>query len=325
MKEINRIRAVKNGALLCITDRIIVLPVLRRMVRKTADGLELLGTENISPKEGHLFLTNHRDIVLDSSWLTLLLREKWNIRPYIGIGNNLFGKWWIEPFVRFNRCFVVIRDGNPKDRITHATILGQYIRNRISERHSVWLAEREGRSKDGNDLCQPAVLKMLTMGEDNLLDAIKALNICPVSISYEFDPCDYLKAREMQLKRDNPEWKKSKEDDLLSMRTGIYGKKGHVVFHLTPSINTWIDEHIDSLRQMPRNNQLAAIAQRIDFQIHSNYHIFERNESFDRYLRQQIDKISVPDKDNDFLLEQMKNMYLNPVINYEKSHLSGEL
>lgn len=277
-------------------------------------------------RHGAFFLTNHRDICLDSAWLSLLLRQRYGIRPYIGMGNNLFGKWWIEPFVRFNRAFVVIRDGGSRELLQHSQVLSDYLRHLRQRGKSIWLAQREGRAKDGNDRTQPAVLKMLTLAGNeqklSFLDAVMALNICPVSLSYEFDPCDYLKAREMQLKRDDALWKKSKEDDILSMKTGIEGQKGKVVFRMTPSINHWIMAHQDELNAMSRNEQIAAVANQIDIQIFAGYEIFERGTDFDRYIESRLQMIDLPNKDEDFLRERLYEMYNNPVKNYENSYFS---
>jgi hypothetical protein len=163
------------------------------MKKKTASSLELqyLGDRKQIEKDikhGAFFMTNHRDICMDSAWLTYLLRTKYFIHPYIGIGNNLFGKWWIEHVVRTLRAFVVIRNGGFREQVQNATTLSQYIRHLRRKGKSIWLAQREGRAKDGNDVTQPGVLKMLNIDAENFFEGVKELNICPVSISYEYDP-----------------------------------------------------------------------------------------------------------------------------------------
>lgn len=323
--EFRHIRAYHTGWLLAITDWITIIPILRSWARKTTRGLSIDGLEHVERGKGYLFITNHRDIVMDSAWLSLLLKIHKNIRPYIGIGNNLFGKWWIEPLVRINHAFVVIRNGGIREQMAHSQELSRYMRHLIDHHHSIWLAQREGRAKDGNDLTQPAVLKMLALSSDQpFLEAITSLNICPVCINYEYDPCDWLKAQEMQLKRDDTGWKKSKEDDLLSMTTGIRGWKGDVHFSVTPCLNQWIAEHKKELMEMNRNEQIQAICQRIDYQIHSHYRIYPRGTEFEQYLQQQLSKIHISNKDDAYLMARLKEMYQNPVNNYEKSHLSGE-
>lgn len=321
------IRAYRTGWLLAITDWITILPVLRIFARKTTTSVSLsyLGDRKQIEQDirhGAFFMTNHRDIVMDSAWLSMLLRQRYFIRPYIGIGNNLFAKWWIEPLVRYLRCFVVIRNGNVHQQIEHSTTLSHYI-NGLRRRHkSIWLAQREGRAKDSNDLTQPSVLKMLTIDAQDFFEAVKQLNICPVSITYEYDPCDYLKAREMQLKRDNPRWRKSKADDLRSMSTGINGQKGRVVYRLTPSINRELNQLLEEhpeLRTYNRNQQIQVVCNLIDRHIHLGYEIFERGTDFDEYINNRIALIKVADKDEAFLRERLLEMYQNPVLNHEKA------
>ena len=189
-------------------------------------------------------------------------------------------------------------------------------------RKTIWMAQREGRAKDSNDRTQPSVLKMLTLSAETnaeLLDQLKLLNICPVSLSYEYDPCDYLKAAEMQLKRDNPKWRKSKRDDIISMKTGIFGYKGQVVFRMTPSINHWIDAHRAELEPMQKNDLLRTIAEQIDQQIFLGYEMFERGTKFDEYINSRIALIQIPNKDEAFLREKLLEMYSFPVKNHAEA------
>lgn len=320
------IRAYRVGWLLTVCDFLMAFPMLQILAKRTTKGIRLdyLGDrkqiEN-DIKHGAFFMTNHRDIVLDSAWLSLLLRLRYFIRPYIGIGNNLFAYKWIELFVRFNRCFVVKRGAGAHAQLENSKQLSAYIRMLREQGKSIWLAQREGRAKDSNDLTQASVLHMLVManGESDIFEAIKALNICPVSISYEYDPCDYLKAREMQLKRDNPRWRKRKQDDVESMQTGIRGEKGRVVYRLTPSINPEIDTMLAAhpeYREHPVHDQLQHICDLIDRHIHLGYELFERGTDFDAYIESRLAKIDIPNKDEDFLRERLYEMYRNP----EKNH-----
>jgi hypothetical protein len=326
MDKYKDIRAYHVGGILQVTDFIVVMPLLNLLAKKTTSSLELdLRCGHADLKGGALFLSNHRDIVMDAAFLSLLLRTRMNIRPYMGIGNNLYGRWWLETFFKFNRCFTVLRDGSPRDLLQHSQHLSDYMHHLRTLRRSIWLAQREGRAKDGNDRTQEGVLKMLCIGggHTSTLNAIREMNICPTCISYEYDPCDYLKAAEMQLKRDNPAWKKSKEDDIVSMKTGVLGQKGRVTYRITPSINHWLDQHAAELETLPRNQQLQAIAQQIDRQIHGAYEIYERGKEFDDYIESRIALIDVPHKDTAFLREKLYEMYNNPVINHEKSSLPG--
>ena len=320
------IRAYRVGWLLTVCDFLMAFPMLQILAKRTTKGIRLdyLGDRKQIEKDikhGAFFMTNHRDIVLDSAWLSLLLRLRYFIRPFIGIGNNLFAYKWIELFVRFNRCFVVKRGAGAHAQLENSKQLSAYIRMLREQGKSIWLAQREGRAKDSNDLTQASVLHMLVManGESDIFEAIKALNICPVSISYEYDPCDYLKAREMQLKRDNPRWRKRKQDDVESMQTGIRGEKGRVVYRLTPSINPEIDAMLAAhpeYREQPVHDQLQHICDLIDRHIHLGYELFERGTDFDAYIESRLAKIDIPNKDEDFLRERLYEMYRNP----EKNH-----
>ena len=325
--KFKKIRAYHTGFILPLVDFLILWPTLLIMRRKTATSLDLrfLGDKKAIEQDirhGAFFMTNHRDIVMDAAWLTFLLRTRYFIHPYFGIGNNLFGKWWIEHLVRFLRAFVVIRNGGFRNQVNNATTLSQYIRHLRKRHKSIWLAQREGRAKDGNDVTQPGVLKMLTIDAEDFFQSVKELNICPVSISYEYDPCDYLKAREMQLKRDNPNWRKSRKDDLISMQVGINGQKGRIVYRLTPSINHDIDKALAAqpeLRDLSRNEQIQFVCGLIDQHIHSAYEIYPRGKEFDEYIESRLQLIHLSNKDTDFLRTRLYEMYNNPVQNYEKA------
>lgn len=322
------IRAYRVGWLLTICDFLFAFPVLAIWARRTTKGirLEYLGDRKQIEKDikhGAFFMTNHRDIVLDAAWLSMKLRCRYFIRPFIGIGNNLFAYKWIEILVRFNRCFVVKRGAGAHAQLENAKQLSAYIRHLREQHKSIWLAQREGRAKDSNDLTQASVLHMLAIDGDDLFENVKAMNICPVSITYEYDPCDYLKAREMQLKRDNPSWRKRAKDDVESMVTGIRGEKGRVVYRLTPSINPELDQLLKEhpeIRQQPIHDQLQSICNIIDRHIHQGYEIYERGTDFDAYIESRLALIDIPNKDEAFLRDKLYEMYNNPVINYNKAH-----
>ena len=334
MDRFKDIRAYRVGWLLPILDFLIVFPALWLLSKRTTDGIRLdyLGDRKQIEKDirhGAFFMTNHRDIVLDAAWLSLLLRYKYFIRPFIGIGNNLFAYKWIELFVRFNRCFVVKRGAGAHAQLENAKQLSAYIKHLRQHGKSIWLAQREGRAKDSNDTTQPAVLHMLTIDFEQqhrpleeFFDYVKELNICPVSITYEYDPCDYLKAREMQLKRDNPRWRKTKADDVESMRTGIEGEKGRVVYRLTPSINHDIDRMLEKFpyyKGLPIKDQIDHLCFIIDQHIFRGYEIFPRGTEFDDYIESRLAKIDIPNRDEAFLRERLYEMYKNPEINHRKS------
>lgn len=213
--------------------------------------------------------------------------------------------------------------------------MSRYMHYAITEKkENIWIAQREGRAKDSSDHTQDSVLKMLAYGgEGTIVEKLKELNIVPLTISYEYDPCDYLKAQEFQLKRDNPSWKKSKQDDLDNMKIGIFGYKGHVHYRTGTPVNQWIDE----LKDMPKTEIFKEIAERLDTAIHSNYMLYPGNfiaydelnegqlfnnryskhdkEVFEKYINGQIAKIKLSNPDIPFLRERILTMYANPVAN----------
>ena len=291
-------------------------------------------TLNSKFEKRYTFMSNHRDIVLDSAFLDAKLVEAgYPTTVEIGIGDNLLIYPWIKRLVRMNKAFTVRRGLTAHEMMRSSQLMSRYIHYAVTEKkENIWIAQREGRAKDSSDHTQDAVLKMLAMGGE-----LRELNICPLTISYEFDPCDYLKAQEFQQKRDNPAFKKSRQDDLDNMKTGIFGYKGRVHYRCGTPINQWLAE----LDGLPRNEYFQQLSQRIDQEIHAGYRLYPCNyialdrlegtstyadqytskdiERFDKYLAGQLAKISIPNKDEAFLRERMLTMYANPVRNYLKT------
>lgn len=317
----------------------VVAKMVMQLASQTTDRLELKGLDNLNPSVASLFITNHRDIVLDSAFLNSLLNSHGFETAEIAIGDNLFAYPWIKDLVRLNRSFVVRRDVPVRQMLEVSKLLSSYIHYTIQEKNvSVWIAQREGRSKDSSDQTQSSVIKMLAMGGGtrDLIQNVRKLNIQPVALSYEYDPCDYLKAREFQLKRDNPEWKKSKQDDVQSMLTGIKGYKGRVIFTICPLVNATFDTYpwIED-----RNSQVNCVCETIDKALHSHMTLFpinfvaynlrfgtdkyadrytkEEEQTVLSYLNGQLAKIELPERDEQFLWDCLLKMYSNPVVNYE--------
>lgn len=318
-----------------------MLPIVHFVLRRCSTS-HTFAHPHIQPgPERYTFISNHRDIVLDSAILDVMLHEdKFPTTCEIAIGDNLFIRPWIKTLVRMNKAFTVRRGLTGAHELMESSrLMSRYMHYAITEkRENIWIAQREGRAKDSSDHTQESVLKMLAMGgEGSAVDRLRELNIVPLTISYELDPCDYLKASEFQLKRDNPAYKKTKKDDLDNMRTGIMGQKGHIHYEAAAPINTWIDE----LRDTPRADFFAAVAQRVDREIHRGYRLFPANYvaadlltghyahvhdythqdkvAFERYLRSRLDLIDLPERDEAFLRERMLTMYANPVMNKEKA------
>lgn len=316
-------------------------PIVQHIIRKHTDGCTF--DDNCLPRDFSLrytFVSNHRDIVLDSALLDVMLVEAgYPTTVEIGIGDNLLIYPWIKRLVRMNKAFTVRRGLTPKEMLRSSQIMSRYIHYAVTQKHeNIWIAQREGRAKDSDDRTQDSVLKMLAMGgEGKPIDSLREINIVPLTISYEFDPCDYLKAQEFQQKRDNPAFKKSRQDDLDNMKTGIFGYKGRVHYHCAAPINTWIDE----LGDLPKTEFFAALSKRIDRELHANYRLFPCNyialdeleetkkyaqhyteadkKRFEDYLKGQLEKVKIANPDVKFLRERMLTMYANPLRNYLKA------
>lgn len=308
------------------------------VANKTTFSLTISGRSRLpKDKKPCTFISNHRDIVLDASFLNVMLYDVGYGMTQVAIGDNLMIRPWIETLVRLNNSFIVKRGVSVRQMLDVSKKLSAYIRHTILEtKESIWIAQREGRAKDSNDRTQGSVLKMLNMsGDKDIISNLMELNILPVAISYEYDPCDFLKAKEFQLKRDNPDYVKSQRDDLLSMETGILNDKGRVHFTLTQPIN----EQLEALdRNMEKNELIAAIANIIDREIYKHYRFYPCNyvaydmltgtkrfssnyglrdkKHFEAYLQGQLDKIVIPDKDEAFLRTKMLEMYTNPLRNH---------
>ena len=317
----------------------LVKPFLLELIKRQSNGLTL-SYDNKEELHNALYISNHRDIILDSAFLDIVLVDQINNTVEIAIGDNLLIRPWIKKLVRVNRSFIVQRSLSMRELLASSKHLSSYIHQTITQREQpIWIAQREGRAKDSNDFTAESVLKMLSMYSfDDPIEALKQLNIAPTTISYEFDPCDYLKAKEFQQKRDNPEFKKSPFDDLLNMQTGLLGYKGHIHYHVAKCINEELN-NIDN--QIIKNEKFAIAAKIIDKAIHSNYRFWAINYYFyelltgdtrfkdqytledktqlDNYLVKQIDKIDLRNKDTEFLRKKILEMYANPVINYLKA------
>lgn len=318
----------------------IIYTFVMQIINSSTKGVEIKGVEKLDKNKGYLFLSNHRDIVLDSAILNVMLVQNGFNTTEIAIGDNLLIFPWITDLVRLNRSFIVERNLPMRQQLESSHRLSAYIRHSLSNlNNSIWMAQREGRSKDGNDKTATALLKMIGMSckSGSLSDTFAPLNIVPVSISYEYDPCDYLKAVEFQMKRDNPNYVKSQQDDLRHMGTGLRGRKGRVSFVVGDVITA--DKLNEIEATTPKANHLEAIAGIIDEQIHSNYKLWpgnfvaadelsnkpkysahytaEEKAVYDEYIREHMDRIKI-EADKDFIYHSLMEMYANPVKNFFK-------
>jgi glycerol-3-phosphate O-acyltransferase len=312
----------------------VISAYVKQVIQNTTNGVSVEGLDKLNPNEAYLFLSNHRDIVLDPAILNVLLFENGFNTTEIAIGDNLLIFPWITDLVKLNRTFIVKRNLPLKQMMESSRQLSNYIRHTLThKKHSVWIAQREGRSKDGNDRTQISLLKMLNIsGQDSITNNFKELKLVPVSISYELDPCDYLKAREFQMKRDQPDYQKTKDDDLMHMATGLRGRKGRV--HI--AFGQPLEQELNPIEALTvKNDQFSTLAEIVDKHVHQNYKLWPSNyiawdllrqskdytgeyseedkKDFLAYIEEHIGRI--PDCDRDFIFSTLMEMYANPLVN----------
>ena len=314
-------------------------PFIKGLLQKASLGCDM-NVDAIDMEKRYTFVSNHRDIVLDSALLDVLLVDAGcKTTCEIAIGDNLLSLPWVKDLVRINKSFIVERSVSLRQMLLSSKRLSDYMHLVIAQKHdNVWIAQREGRAKDSNDRTQESIIKMMVMGgEGSLVERLKGLHIVPLAISYEYDPCDFLKAQEFQLKRDIADWKKGPMDDVVSMQTGIMGYKGHIHYDAAPCIDAWLDT-LDP--DMPKADFFKAVATHIDEEVFRRYRLYpsnyvaldelegttahadrytaEQKAQFDSYIAQQMAKIQLPDKDEAFLRERLLTMYANPARNQEQ-------
>lgn len=312
-----------------------IYSLVKNLIAKETKGLDMDAT-NLDKNGSFTFVSNHRDIVLDSALLDILLVEnKFRTTCEIAIGDNLLKYQWIRDVVRLNKSFIVERDLPMRQLLLASKRLSDYMHYAIAvKQDNIWIAQREGRAKDSNDRTQKSILQMMALGgEGSVIDRLVALHIVPLAISYEFDPCDFLKAKEFQQRRDTADFQKGPMDDVTSMKTGIFGYKGRVHYHAAPCI----DDYLRTLdEKTPKGELFETIAAHIDKEIHANYRLYPNNfialdelkgennsdkytaedkQTFDKYIAGQLSKIDLPNKDTSFLRNRLLAMYAYPAIN----------
>jgi len=311
-------------------------PAIQSLIQATTDGISITGMELINKDLSYIFMSNHRDIILDSAILNVLLRKYGNKYTRAAIGSNLLINEWITDLVKLNSCFVIERDITVREMLTSSSLRSQYIREVIQENEdSVWIAEREGRTKNGDDRAQQSLLKMLKMsGPSNFAENFKALHLMPLSISYEWEPCDALKTQELYT-RTLGEYVKTPEADMNSMLTGLSDYKGRVDFH----IDQLTPEELDGLANLPSNgDRIEALAAIIDTKIHKNFKLWPNNYiAYD--LLHSVNKFSgfyTPEEKENFIqimtqkmdklegnLSMLNNIFLEIYANPVKNSLSS--
>ena len=305
---------------------------VQRILENSSDGLTTSGFEHLEKNNSYLFISNHRDILLDTTLLNAALFQNGYLMTASAIGDNLVQKSFIKTLARLNRNFLVLRGLSPREMLQSSKLLSEYMGQLLlHENRSVWIAQREGRTKDGNDETNPGVLKMIGMASDetDVMQYFKKLKIVPVSISYEYDPTDVLKMPQLLAEANNEVYVKSKNEDLNTILSGVMGQKKRIHLHIGKVLDTEIDQIV--AENDSSNKQIQALAQKIDDAVLSNYklwptnfiaydivhktstysHMYTESEKslFERRLEMRIGL------DNPIALEGFLAMYANPVVN----------
>jgi len=308
---------------------------IQKVLEKSSDGLSTSGFEKLQKNTSYLFISNHRDIILDTSLLNAALFEHGLVMTASAIGDNLVKKAFLLTLAKINRNFLVLRGLSPRELLQSSKLMSEYIGQLLlRENRSVWIAQREGRTKDGNDTTHPGVLKMLAMASDepNLTDYFKKIKVVPVSISYEYDPTDALKMPQLKAEANNEIYIKEKNEDFMTLLSGIMGQKKRIHIH----VGDVLDAELDAIQAEfdNSNKQIQAVAQAIDDSILTSYKLWPTNyiaydllhgtttyvseytdiekAVFERRLEKRIDSQS------EFEVQGILAMYANPVVNKRK-------
>ncbi len=309
-----------------------IYQALMQVLNKTSDGMTTSGFDQLEPNTSYLFISNHRDIILDTSLLNACLFDNGLVMTASAIGDNLVQKEFLYTLSKLNRNFLVQRGLSPREMLQSSKLLAEYIGQLLlRENRSVWIAQREGRTKDGNDATHQGVLKMLGMGsdEENLMDYFKKVKIVPVSISYEYDPTDALKIPQLMAEANKEIYIKEKNEDFMTLMSGIMGQKKRIHIHVGKVLNEELE--IIKTEFDNTNKQIQALAQVIDDSILQSYKLWPTNyiaydilhqtetykdfytenekSLFERRLEMRIDE-NHPIQRTGFLA-----MYANPVVN----------
>ena len=312
-----------------------VYQYIQRVLEKSSEGLTTSGFEKLEPNTSYLFISNHRDIILDTSLLNVSLFDHGLVMTASAIGDNLVKKDFLLKLSKLNRNFLVQRGLSPRELLQSSKLMSEYMYHLLSkENRSVWIAQREGRTKDGNDATHQGVLKMVAMASDekNCMDYFRKLKVVPVSISYEYDPTDALKMPQLMALANDEVYIKEKNEDFITLLSGIIGQKKRIHIHIGDVLEKEYDAIIAETNNS--NKQIQALAQVIDDSIlqsyklwptnyiaydilnnserFSNYYSDKEKQLFERRLELKIDV------DNEVLREGFLAMYANPVVNKMK-------
>ena len=305
-------------------------------VAQSSTGFSADGIQNVDPDKAYLYIANHRDITFDSALLQYYFFIEKRKTSKIAIGDNLIATPVLGEVGRLNKMFLVKRSGSLREKVNNLKQLSAYIHYSLFEENaSVWIAQRDGRTKDGHDFTKQGLLKMMVMGHEKVaIDTIRRMNITPLTVSYEYEPCDQLKARELALS-ENGHYTKRPGEDFDSIKHGIFDPKGQISLVIGKPLN----EELDSIsRDLNLNEQLDVVCELIDKQIYQNYKLYpnnyiahdwlnhsqqwtdfytpEQKESFTQYINR---KVCVQDVSKEKMLHYLLRIYANPVDTHFKN------
>jgi len=318
-----------------------IINVIKKIREVSVERISVGGIENVDYKKSYLYLTNHRNIVLDAAFLNLVLYEN-NVEEFrstaIAIGDNLLAIPWVRDMARVNKSFIVKRGLGVQEMLESSKKLSAYIRLLLKHNDtSIWIACREGRTKDGNDFTQPGLLKMFQMSSDKpFVENFGELNILPVAISYEFDPCDTSKVNELVTIANTGKYEKGPMDDFNSMFNGLMGEKGRVHYQFGKLIT------IDDLKSLdgdiPKNEKIKRLADYLDDFYHQNYKLWPSNyiaadilngnkafsefytqEDYDKFVEMKEERTKRIEGDAEQIAHTYLSMFAYPVKNHYKN------
>ena len=329
-----RIRSIKT---LNEFQLVLLKEVIETLLQKTTTQFDWSGMENIGDKKPYLFVSNHRDIVLDAMFLQYILVKHQQKTCQITFGSNLMCHPFVIDFGKVNKMFRTERGGSPKEFYNSMLHMSEYMRHVINEeKESVWIAQRNGRTKDGNDATDPAIIKMFGMSRrDDRVVSLAELNIVPVAVSYEWESCDKLKALELYLTRKNGHYEKKPGEDLNSILTGIMQPKGHVHFHICPVVS---EDDLKALNDCPSGEFYKRVAELMDRRINPHFYLNPNNyiahdlrsgtdtyaehytaEQKDAFIKYMDWMNEYPDMNREELTEIFLGIYANPI---EQHHIN---
>jgi 1-acyl-sn-glycerol-3-phosphate acyltransferase len=308
---------------------------IQNVLMRSSHGLTTSGFDKLDKDTAYFYISNHRDILLDTCLINISLFYNDLIMTASAIGDNLVKKSFLMELARLNRNFLVQRGLGPREMLKSSKLMSEYMAEKVLvDNRSIWIAHREGRTKDGNDLTQQGVLKMIGLGkgEDSIFDYFKKIKIVPIAISYEFDPTDMYKMPELMAKHYEEEYIKSSNEDFNSILKGLTGQKKRIHISAGEVLNLELDDIANS--GQPVNKQFQQLASLIDDKIHQYYKLWPTNyvaydmlhntekysssysekekRQFERRVERRVDV------NDNVALQNFLSMYANPVTNKQK-------